>query len=659
MFSVVTSGLPISARDILSKAVELEFGSGVVDLVELNKDDLRSRVRLSKRDFQVILVVLDGVASDICRDIENGLYSTDKYHTYIDDKDLVNFLNNKYKLSLEVPEDVPEVISEDFEEEGISTEIIERYEAQLRDRDLMITSLEARIEELNEIIESEDFSTVSEEELDEIKNKLDLSYKENLELRDKLLSYENSISEKNKIIFAFKEEKKELEDSLGSIKKSKESLLSEYRSLNSELTSLRVENSKQVALIKSKTAEIKALQENVNRVETLKDSLKTLENVIAEKDKEISNLSVKSSNLSVDLSSKCNEIERLTEEIRQNGITSEMVESLKSDLSSITIERDDLIKQLSAKESIENESRGELESAVFKVDKLTRENKELKNKIEEYDTDLATLNEEKLRLSGEIRVLKQSVDRDVDLESVSAELMELRGKYNSLSKGIFGRISATSMPKGSSTAYLLSGDKTYKNIRFAFAGSTESRKGAYRSLLNEFRQFENNERVLIVDVVSETYVDYVFEIKSVVNGLEWFRKGGGVQPYLSKTCLKNVSVLSPGVGYVNDSYFLTIDWERRLSELENSGYNVVVFCGDISNIIGRVMHESFASYGNSYIYIHGNVNGARTIVANLMGISNAKDSVVAYFDYNDNIKRFYDMVSRNNKCLILSKLSRR
>lgn len=659
MFSVVTSGLPISARDILSKAVELEFGSGVVDLVELNKDDLRSRVRLSKRDFQVILVVLDGVASDICKDIENGLYSTDKYHTYIDDKDLVNFLNNKYKLSLEVPEDVPEVISEDFEEEGISTEIIERYEAQLRDRDLMITSLEARIEELNEIIESEDFSTVSEEELDEIKNKLDLSYKENLELRDKLLSYENSISEKDKVIFAFKEEKKELEDSLGSIKKSKESLLSEYRSLNSELTSLRVENSKQVALIKSKTAEIKALQENVNRVETLKDSLKTLENVIAEKDKEISNLSVKSSNLFVDLSSKCNEIERLTEEIRQNGITSEMVESLKSDLSSITTERDDLIKQLSAKESIENESRGKLESAVFKVDKLTRENKELKNKIEEYDTDLATLNEEKLRLSGEIRVLKQSVDRDVDLESVSAELMELRGKYNSLSKGIFGRISATSMPKGSSTAYLLSGDKTYKNIRFAFAGSTESRKGAYRSLLNEFRQFENNERVLIVDVVSETYVDYVFEIKSVVNGLEWFRKGGGVQPYLSKTCLKNVSVLSPGVGYVNDSYFLTIDWERRLSELENSGYNVVVFCGDISNIIGRVMHESFASYGNSYIYIHGNVNGARTIVANLMGISNAKDSVVAYFDYNDNIKRFYDMVSRNNKCLILSKLSRR
>lgn len=659
MFSVVTSGLPISARDILSKAVELEFGSGVVDLVELNKDDLRSRVRLSKRDFQVILVVLDGVASDICRDIENGLYSTDKYHTYIDDKDLVNFLNNKYKLSLEVPEDVPEVISKDFEEEGISTEIIERYEAQLRDRDLMITSLEARIEELNEIIESEDFSTVSEEELDEIKNKLDLSYKENLELRDKLLSYENSISEKDRIIFAFKEEKKELEDSLGSIKKSKESLLSEYRSLNSELTSLRVENSKQVALIKSKTAEIKALQENANGVETLKDSLKTLENVIAEKDKEISNLSVKSSNLSVDLSSKCNEIERLTEEIRQNGITSEMVESLKSDLSSITTERDDLIKQLSAKESIENESRGELESAVFKVDKLTRENKELKNKIEEYDTDLATLNEEKLRLSGEIRVLKQSVDRDVDLESVSAELMELRGKYNSLSKGIFGRISATSMPKGSSTAYLLSGDRTYKNIRFAFAGSTESRKGAYRSLLNEFRQFENNERVLIVDVVSETYVDYVFEIKSVVNGLEWFRKGGGVQPYLSKTCLKNVSVLSPGVGYVNDSYFLTIDWERRLSELENSGYNVVVFCGDISNIIGRVMHESFASYGNSYIYIHGNVNGARTIVANLMGISNAKDSVVAYFDYNDNIKRFYDMVSRNNKCLILSKLSRR
>ena len=64
----------------------------------------------------------------------------------------------------------------------------------------------------------------------------------------------------------------------------------------------------------------------------------------------------------------------------------------------------------------------------------------------------------------------------------------------------------------------------------------------------------------------------------IVSGIDWFRRGGGVQQYLSKTCNDNVRVLSMGLGYVNDSYFLSIDWESRLRELDNSGYNVVIYC---------------------------------------------------------------------------------
>ena len=59
----------------------------------------------------------------------------------------------------------------------------------------------------------------------------------------------------------------------------------------------------------------------------------------------------------------------------------------------------------------------------------------------------------------------------------------------------------------------------------------------------------------------------MFEIKKVVSGLNWFIKGGGIQRYLSDTCLPNVKVLSPGLSFINDSYFLNTDWVHRLSEL--------------------------------------------------------------------------------------------
>lgn len=657
MLSVITSGLPISAKDILSNAVELAFGKDVVGLIELNKDNLRSKVRLSKRDVQVVLVVLDGVSSDICKDIEGGLYGSDKYLTYTDDNNLVNFLNSKYSLNLEVPEDLPQSISESEEGSEVNVEMIERYEAQLRDRDMMIVSLEGRISELTDLLESEDFSDVSQQEFDDINSKLELEKQENLHLRDKLLSSEHSLVESEAALKNLKKEREELKNSIDKLENSKNTLLADYRSVTAELTELKVENSKQLAVINSKSAEIKSLSEKVEKSDNLERSVSDLQGKLKDKEKTISDLQSESSNLSVDLSSKCKEIERLKEEVKKNGITSEVVESLKKDLQEMTTERDSLLKDISSRDISEGSLHKELESLKELVSTYEENISSLQEKVKEYDDNISLLNTEKLRLQGQVRILEQSTDRNSDVEGISIELSELRSKYNALSNGVFGRIGSLAMPKGSSAVYLTRRGVQLENIRFVFAGSTESRKGAYKCLLNEFKAMPNSERVLIVDVVSETSIDYVFEIQTIVNGLEWFRRGGGVQSYLSKTCLRNVNVLSPGLGYINDSYFLTIDWESRLSELENSGYKVILFCGDISNIVGRVMHESFADLGESMIYTHGNAIGSRTIVSNLRGLSNASSSIVAYFDFNPNMKRFYDMVAKGNECKVISSIS--
>ena len=654
MLSVVTSGVPISARDILSDAINLAFGSDVVEFIELNKDSLRSRVRLSRKDVSVILVILDGVSSDLCKDIEGGLYSSDKYHTYVDDADLVRFLNSKYGLDMEIPIEESQNILEYPEDSDVSSELIERYEAQLRDRDLMIESLNGRIEELSELIDTEDFSGLSQEDYDELSSKLEDCYSENLVLKSKVSDLENSISEKQNLLEVLKNEKEELRSTVRKLEESKKSLLSNYRSVNDELTNLRVENSKQVGLLESRAHEIKVLNEKLKRTEKLEETVASLEEGISARDITIKNLTGKISDLNVDMSSQSKELDRLREEVRQNGVSNDLLESMKGDITSLTQERDTLLKGISAKESERSSLSEQLEKAELTVQELKGEVVRLEENIKEYDTNLTTLNSDKLRLQGELRVLKQSTDRDIDVERVSSELVDLRKKYDTLSSNVFSRISSLAMPKNSSAVYLTRRGVQLENIRFVFAGSTESRKGAYRCLLNEFRMLSSSEKVLIVDVVSETSIDYVFEIQSIVNGLEWFRKGGGVQPYLSKTCLRNVKVLSPGLGYINDSYFLTVDWESRISELENSGYKVVLFCGDISNIVGRVMHESFADLGQSYIYVHGNAIGSRTVVSNLKGLSNAKSSIVAYYDFNSNMKRFYDMVAKNNKCVLLS-----
>ena len=71
-------------------------------------------------------------------------------------------------------------------------------------------------------------------------------------------------------------------------------------------------------------------------------------------------------------------------------------------------------------------------------------------------------------------------------------------------------------------------------------------------------------------------------------------------------------------------------------------------------MVGRVLHESFSSLGKSTIYVSGNAIGARTIVTNLRGLSNGSSSKVVYFDFNESVKKFYDIVARTNDCAVVS-----
>lgn len=643
MLEVLASGVSLEGKELLQKAMIKAFGEGTVSLVELNKDNLRQRVRLSSRNVGTVLVVLDGTSTDICRDIENGLYSSEKYYNYTDDTSLCSFLNAKYSLELEVSaqEDMIVDAVEDVSEEKVS-----KYLAQIEDKDLLIKNLTARIKELNGIIEEGGYESNSAE-LDSLKE-------ENISLRNKLLDSSSTHTSCQEELERIKLERDSLKESLSKVEEKRKSLLKDLDSINAELTDYRVKYSDQSALLQLKEEEISSLKAAVTDSAELKARVKLLEGEKKVAESHAVDLEVSVASLRDDLSSASSEIERLKTQAG-NSFSNEEREELKSRVSSLRETNEKLSKELNSLKDSSSSIETDLKSLREERDSYKSRVDTLNDKVKTLDSDLIKSNKQNIELTGRLSMLEKSTSRDTDIESLISEVSEVRSKYDSLAKGVFGLIGSNALPKNSNSISLIKGrELQLSKIRFVFAGSTESRKGTYKCLLDEFKVLNSSEKVLIVDAVSETSIDYVFGIRKMISGLDWFRKGGGVQSFLSSTMLKNVMVLSPGLGYLNDTYFLTVDWYNRLQELDNSGYNVVLMLGDISSIVGRVMHESFAGLSQSLIYVHGNAVGSRTVLSNLKGISNASKSIVCYYEFNSQMRKFYDIVSKTCECRVLS-----
>lgn len=653
----VTSGLPISAKEYLFEALKQAFGEGMVQIVEVNATQLRSRVRMSSKNVADVLVVLDGVSASKCADIENGLYASDKYHEYSTDEELVDFLNSKFELNIEMKN----VGGMELAVETGSAEqdmIIEKLREQVSDRDSIITALKAQVADLKEQIEDGDFGGGDDEEkVATLEKQVEVLRQENLKARNDMTDIESQLkyaedSEANlrKVVESVSRESENL-------KTEKNQLLADYKAVQSELNDFKIKFSNSQGTLGAKERELEELRKGSKNVKEYEDKIASLEEEVASVREELESEKVRSSQYKLDLESKDEEISRLSLEAESTELEDELARE-KSEITELQKVIIDLKSKLATAEgkaeSLKNQGSAE-------VDKLHEENRSLKeelqttkDKITTMDQQFMQLNEELIKAKGTAEMLEKSTSRDTDVESMYQEMNELRNQFVELSQSVFGKMQNYSSPNSSMMIDLIKGGDTYKHLRFVFSGSTESRKGTYRSLLDEFKQFPD-QKVVIVDATCETCVDYVFEIKKVVKGLSWFVKGGGILPYLSETCLPNVKVLSPGLEYLNDCYFLTVDWERRLKELDNSGYNVVVYCGDLSSMVGRILHETFASRGASMVYVHGNAIGARTIVTNLRGLSNSKDSIICYFEFNQKVERFFDIVAKEgHDCRVIS-----
>lgn len=487
MLSVLVSGLPDSAMGVLRDAMGMAYGDGAVSIEVLDSSRLRSKVRLSNRNVGVVLVILDEKSSDVCKNIESGLYSSSKYIKYTDDYSFTKELNSRYNLDLELPK--PQGVLDDYSD------------------DLAMVGLKA----INE----------------DLKSRLDKALSEINLLGGKKTELENMVSELSSKV-----------DTLTKENQSLENIVAEYKSNNYE-------------------EEISRLLDRVKEDDTYITTLN-------------------------------NEVNYLKEDIRGYE------EEIENNLSSILSEKEQVAKYKELSKKLEKEL---LES---------------KSEIESYKKEVSNLNSSRAKSINQLNI-----------------------KYDSLLRSVLDK------------------ENYYENIEFIFSGSSESRRGTYKCVLERIKNSDNSSKYLFVDLVSEVFSDYIFSIEKVVSGIKWFSVGGNLEKYLSRSDV--CPVLVSNIGYVNDIHFLCIDWSSRLRELDSSGYKVIVYCGDISNIVGRVLHESFAGCGVSSIYVLGNVVSSRSVVANLRGISNSSESEIYYFDYNSAASQLYNIACKTNKCEILSK----
>ena len=646
VLSVYVAGVSTSGIELINEAVSEVFGE--CEIFELNRDNMRYKVRSANSDSSVALVILDDVSKDTCKDIAGDLYdNTAKFFNYTNDKDLAIYLNDIFDLSLEIPEDMS---GSDETSSNFVFDSDDKYDAlvsQLADKDGIIRNLNLRIQELERIIDEEGYSVQNDgKDIDTIQN-------ENIDLNNRIADLKRDIDDLEKNNSKKDTDIVDLNDKLEAINIKYESLKRKYDTVNDELSQERVSSSTKSGVIRDKDEIITNLNGKVAELENKINAPSGYIETIADLKSKVGTLTGEIDKLKVDISSKDFLINNLNAEVAKNGEISENIATYKGlladsreEVDSLKNEKNDLLRDY-------NDLSQKYDKLVADYDDLDSRYTELNGKYTESEGFVTKLNTEVISLKEKVRVLDSSDDGD-KLNSVLSELSGLRRKFTELQSNLFNIISTKSLPQSNIKVPLFKGIlNNFKNIKFQFSGSVESRKGTYKCLFNECMG-STNDKFLIVDVTSETAIDYVFQMKKIVDGTPWLVSGGGVQKYLSQTCLPNVKVLMPKLGYINDSYFLMVNWEKRLIELENSGYKVIVYCGDISNLVGRVLFESFSDVGYTAIYVHGNAIGSRSIIANSGGLIGIKNSIVGYYDFDKNMVKFYNMMSKKCQCKIIT-----
>ena len=617
MLKATSFGLNAEPLGYLKEGLSLAFGSGNVEIEEVPTQGAKPQIRHALKSSNVVAVVLD---KESLPGLE-GLDLTDsKVLLWETDFQFVELFNKVFNTKLNPPDNLDGGVSEEEVSEDIwgttsegtptKTETAPETSAlllQLSSKDSIIANLKAQLasmsEELNSLVlDKPEFSGSTGE----------------LELRRKIENLENSEHSDR----AFEEVKR-------------------------RLTETEERFALQAGLLRDKE---RKLTDSETSLKETQETLWEVKNALAEKNGEIEVLERRVSSAKVQEASLRAELSGVVSSEQKRAELEEQVATLTLEKNSA----EELISGLGAAKQV-------LESKVQNLESVVSA---LRAAEEEKDKLIQELNEIQISLRTTIR------EKEALIPSYEAgENSDILTEYAQMKSNILTKIGQNVSPNGSTNVKLLEGSVP-NNIVAVFSGGAQSRRSKYRYLSEKLRRFyasasnptlgnpkdleifpgfDPTRQTLIIDAVTESFADYVFEIREVVKGVGWFERGGSVQNYLSKTYMREVKVIHPGLGYLNEAYLLSVDWTSRLLELGKSGYNVVIIGGDIQNLVGRVLFESFQGFSQVQIISQGQTTSLRNLIVSLRGLKSGNNLEIILFEVGSTSQRFVEIISKRHK----------
>lgn len=584
------------------------------------------------------------------------------------------------------------------EESGIAVfaERISKLESELSEKNAELANLRS-IEEDQSLAHSlrKDISALehTKEKLEQENRELTLELSS---LQDNIIKLENSLKGYGSLKTSFTE--------ISNANEALESSNSEFRRINKELTadnsSLRVELSSLRGIreelnnlksdiesyediISSQRSELEKLDDLkikytslLNDKNDLQRKYDSLESSIAEYEATIEDLNSQlemSNDSLVEFSSLKDNITKKDEEIR----------SLRENLEGVSRELDTVTGSLKDISDVNNKLVAKNHNLLERVENLVREYDDLKssyNKAEaEHAREISLKNSDILKLQEDLEERNSSISilddkirhlnsqlkksesassyetrkLTTELERLKRELrdktVEARNReeeVRELYQSVFTEIAGRALPRVAMTTKLPVPTGYLSNVFLMVNGSSESNMLMYEFL---HRQLEMNsdEEFLFVDLVTESYIDLCFQVRKLTKPLEWLQGLGGIESLYIDTNLANVKVVSAVSTYINDSYYLNVDWVRILTDLNNLGRKVILNIGCPDSLVRNILFNSISDCCKTFVVVKASPINLRSIVVRFSGFTDLRNTEILCLDYNETSDGMLGRIQKN------------
>lgn len=483
--------------------------------------------------------------------------------------------------------------------------------------------------------------------------------------------------------------KSSLEVNLSTLTKEKEELVSQVNELSLKLSSKDDEIDgliKNLDKTEGVSLELKTSKEQVDKllyeISTLNDSLTVKANELDSKIKELETLKVEldsvtneRNSLMTDLKSKESELSSVTSLSEEVTTLSEQLEISSKTITDLEVSNKKLTSEveLLRKEAIDSSTllessyalEGELKDSKRKIAKLESENDLLKQDLEKEknssskDIEIAKLRSSISDYKEQIRVLQSSKSKEFDEElsqlrkrcaDLEVSLIDKDNLLSAKNNSIFSKMGSIASPK---TMLNVSIDipKELPNMYVFASGSAESNIVTYQALKRICSS--TNKSVLIVDLVTDSYIDRELGVGQVQSPIEFLQGIKPVNEVLAKSKIGNAYVLSIAFSYFNSLYLLNIDWGTVLPSLYGVADIIIINVGCLNDMVSKVLFNAFSTSMKSHIIIKASPINLRTALLSLTGIPSAKMSQISCVNFENSSKQMYQRLAQKFNTQIL------